>query len=377
MGGSALEMETERASPQHYLNVYVQVQRRLQSEWPKAVTYLPRKHRFKQDHGDLDLLVRRDTVDLTRDWVKSAFEVDEVVVNDGVWTFGVELEVPSSDTSETSALQVDLVTKRRKHWEMSKAFYDFGGLGNLMGKVARWLRYKWGFQGLRMPVYRDPKGERSVKYGEYVLTRDPKEAFEFLGFDYERFQEGFQDMSEIFEYVRSSEHFCREPFMPENMTADQKQRDRKRPVWDSFKNYLRDLERLGELPSKPDSRPTQKEALERAKEAFPHSELHDRLKEDREFVKLRERAKKTWTGRVPMEEFGVTGKELGKMLSNFKDTFRTDRHRVEWLVRNSRENALERFKFANDFDEVDEEKASGDQKKRRFKQNLHQDAFYL
>lgn len=374
MGGSALDRQTERAGPQHYLNVYVQVQRRLQSEWPKVVTYLPRKHRFKQDHGDLDLLVRRDTVNLTRDWVKSAFGVDEVVVNDGVWTFGVELEVPPNGTS---ALQVDLVTKRRKHWEMSKTFFDQSGLGNLMGKLARWLRYKWGFQGLRMPVYRDPQGERSVKYGEYVLTRDPQKAFEFLGFGYERFQEGFQDMTEIFEYVRSSEHFCKEPFMPENMTADQKQRDRKRPVWDQFKTYLQDLEQLGELPSKSESRPTQEEAVKRAKEAFPYSELHTRLEKDREFAELREKAKETWTGRVPMEEFGVEGQELGEMLSNFKDTFDTDRHRVEWLVRNSRENALERFKFANDFDEVDEEKASGDQKKRRFKQNLHQDAFYL
>jgi len=363
MGGHALSRNTERAGPQHYLNVYVQVQRVLQSEWPEAVMYLPRKHRFKQDHGDLDLLVRRDTVGLTRDWVKSAFGVDEVVVNDGVWTFGVELELPPSDTSEKSTLQVDLVTKRKEHWEMSKAFFDQSGLGNLMGKLCRWLRYKWGFQGLRMPVYRDPQGERSVKYGEYVLTRDPKKAFEFLGFDYDRFQEGFQDMSEIFEYVRSSEHFCKEPFMPENMTADQKQRDRKRPVWDQFKNHLRDLEKLGELPSKPDSRPTQEEAVERAKEAFPFCELHHELEQDKEFVELREEAKKTWTGRVPMEEFGVKGSRLGEMLGNFHDTFKTERGRYEWLVRNSREEALERFKWANSehFDDVDEEKARGDE----------------
>lgn len=131
MGGHALDTETHRASPHHYLNVYVQVQRRLQSKWPEAVTYLPRKHRFKQDHGDLDLLVRRDTVDLTRDWVKSTFGVDEVVVNDGVWTFGVELELWPSDTNETATLQVDLVTKRKEHWEMSKAFFDQSGLGKL------------------------------------------------------------------------------------------------------------------------------------------------------------------------------------------------------------------------------------------------------
>jgi hypothetical protein len=218
MGGNALKTNTERAGPQHYLNVYVQVQHRLQSEWPNAVTYLPRKHRSKQDHGDLDLLIRRDTVDLSRKWLKKTFNPNDIHVNDSVWSF------------DWKKFQIDLITKRKEHWECAKVFTDQSGLGNLMGKVARWLRYKWGFQGLRMPVYRDPQGKRSVKYGEYVLTRDPKEAFEFLGFDYERFQEGFQNMSEMFEYVRSSEHFCKEPFMPKNMTADQKHRDRKRPV---------------------------------------------------------------------------------------------------------------------------------------------------
>jgi len=363
MGGNALDVETERASPHHYLNVYVQVQHKILDQWPDARMYLPRKHRYKQDHGDLDLLVRRDTVNFSRHWIRETFGVEDIHVNDGVWTFGVGLPVPISDAHEVSTLQVDLVTKRREHWDMAKVFFDQSGLGNLMGKLARWLRYKWGFQGLRMPVYRDPKGERSVKYGEYVLTRDPREAFEFLGFDYDGFQEGFQDMSEIFEYVRSSEHFCREPFMPENMTADQKQRDRKRPVWDQFKNYLRDLERVGKLPSKPDSRPTQEQAVERAKTAFPHSELHDQLGLDKEFVELREESKETWTGRVPMEEFGVKGKELGRMLGNFHDTFDTERHRYEWLVRNSREEALERFKFANpeQFDNVDVDKAQGDE----------------
>jgi len=364
MGGNALNVETERASPHHYLNVFVQVQHKILNEWPNAQLYLPRKHRYKQDHGDLDLLVRRDTVDLSRDWIKESFGVEEVHVNDGVWTFGVGLPFPASDTYEVSNLQVDLVTKRQEHWGMAKAFFDQSGLGNLQGKLARWLRYKWGFQGLRMPVYKDPDGERSIKYGEYVLTQDPQEAFEFLGFDWDRFEEGFQNMSQIFEYVKSSEYFCREPFMPKNMTADQKQRDRKRPVWDQFGSYLKDLEKLGELPSKPDSRPTQEEAIEKAKEAFPFCDLHDQLSLDRERVLLRGKAKETFTGRDPMEEFGVEGKELGEMLSNFYETFNTSRHRYEWLVRNSREEALERFKFANsdEFEDVDLEKAQGDEK---------------
>jgi len=362
MGGSALKnTKTVRADDGLYLDVYRHVEAKLSREFPNLVHYLPRTVREKSDHGDLDLLVRRDTAPVERETVNRLFSPNELVVNDNVWSFDV------------FNFQVDLIVKRKEYWKTLKTFYDFGGLGNLMGKVARWLRYKWGFQGLRMPVYRDPQGERSLKYGEYVLTRDPREAFEFLSFDYDRFQEGFQDMTEIFEYVRSSEHFCKEPFMPENLTADQKQRDRKRPVWDQFKRHL---EKLGELPSKPDSRPTQEEAMKRAKEAFPFSELHHELEQDKEFVELREEAKNTWTGRVPMEEFGVEGSDLGEMLGNFHDTFNTEKERYEWLVRNSREEALERFKWANSehFDNVDGEKARGDEQENFSKKKYYMKA---
>jgi len=344
MGGNALDTNTERASPHHYLNVFAQVQRRIKSEWPEAITYLPRKHHYKQDHGDLDLLVRRDIVDLSREWVKDTFGVDEIHVNDGVWTFAVELPVPVSDTNETSALQVDLVTKRKEHWEMSKAFFDQSGLSNLCGKIARHLRYKWGYQGLRMPVYRNPDGERSVKYGEYVLTRDPRKAFEFIGFDYDRFQEGFFDLSEMFEYVIGSEFFTKTAFRAENLTADQKQRDRKRPVWAQFQSYIEHVE------DNEYERPTQEEAIERAKSTFPYCDLHNQLPLDREQVELREEASEIFNGRDVIEEFGIEGKELGEKLSNFHDQFETDLAQYSWIVNNGKEAALELFAEANGLD---------------------------
>lgn len=369
MGGNALEANTARASSHHYLNVFAQVQRRLQSEWPEVITYLPRKHRHKEDHGDLDLLVRRDTADLSRSWINSTFDNTDLHVNDGVWTF----DMPLLDSSFDNRFQVDLVTKRPEYWEMSKAYLDQSGFGNLCGKLARWHRYKLGFQGFRMPVYQDPEGERSVKYGEYMLTRDPKQAFEFLGFDYERFQEGFTHMTDIFEYIRGSKYFCKKAFEPENMTADQRHRDRKRPVWNKFKAFLQNID-----TKKTTSRPTQKQAIQKAKKAFPESEIHDRLDRDKETMRLREKARETWTGEVPMNEFGIEGKKLGGMLKAFQRTFLSDRHRFEWLVRNSQEEALERFKWANSnqFGEVDEKLARGDEYSRQSlfqNQNFHQD----
>lgn len=366
MGGNALEANTARASSRHYLNVFAQVQRRLQSEWPEVVTYLPRKHRHKEDHGDLDLLVRRDTANLSRDWINSTFDNRELYLNDGVWTF----DMPLPTSAFENRFQVDLVTKRPEHWEMSKAYLDQGGFGNLAGKLARWLRYKWGFQGLRMPVYKDPEGNQRVKYGEYVLTRDPKEAFGFLGFDYQRFQEGFTYMTDIFEYVRSSKYFCKEAFEPENMTADQRHRDRKRPVWDKFKTFLQNTD----TEKNKQKRPTQEEAIQKAKQAFPESEIHHRLEGDKEMFRLREKARETWTGEVPMNEFGIEGERLGSMIQAFQNTFNSDRHRFEWIVRNTRKEALERFKWANrnHFDEVDQKLAQGDEYSILQNQNLRE-----
>jgi len=307
------------------------------------------------------LLVRRDTANLSREWINSTFDNQDLYVNDGVWTFDVPFSLPAFGALKGSRFQVDLVTKRPEHWKMSKAYFDQSGLFNLCGKLARWRRYKLGFQGLRMPVYKDPEGERSVKYGEYVLTRNPKKAFEFLGFDYEHFEEGFTYMTDIFEYICGSEYFCKEAFESENLTADQRHRDRKRPVWNKFKTFLKNVD------TKKKKRPTQEEAIQKAKKAFPESELHDRLQRDKETIRLREEARETWTGEVPMNEFGIEGKKLGEMIKSFQNTFLSDRHRFEWLVRNSREEALERFKWANSnqFGEVDEKLARGDEYSRQ------------
>ena len=103
--------------------------------------------------------------------------------------------------------------------------------------------------------------------------------------------------------------------------------------------------------------------MERAKEAFPFSDLHTELEQDKEFVELRERAKEVFNGRTVIDAFGIKGKELGKMLSNFNDTFDDGWDRNGWLVRNGTEAALERFKAANSdhFEDIDREKAIGDE----------------
>jgi hypothetical protein len=79
-----------------------------------------------------------------------------------------------------------------------------------------------------------------------------------------------------------------------------------------------------------------------------------------------------------MEKFGVKGSELGEMLEAFHETFSTERARYEWLAQNSREEALERFKWANvkHFDEYDEKMAFEDETPQN-SQNLHQDAFRI
>ena len=333
MGGNALKnTETYRAGSQKYLNVYNQVICRLSSEYPNLVHYLPRQHRSKSDHGDIDILLRSDSVpNLGPDTIESIFNPNEVHSNGGVYSFDVY------------NFQVDLVKKPVKYWKCSKVFFSIGGLGNLSGKIARRMRFKWGFQGLHyMAFYED---NRSVKLGEFVVSKNPREVFEFLGFDFERFLEGFGTQEEMFDYVIESENFSIDAFLPENLTADQRHRDTKRQSYHDFMNYLEE-----NAPKKRMERPSHEEAVKMAEEFFPECGLRDKINASKKKYEKKQRANNIFNGNVLIDEFGITGRKLGEAIGRLKSKYDSDDEYRSHILNVGREAMLDEFAEANDLE---------------------------
>lgn len=327
MGGRALKnTETVRANPRLYLNVYNQVVYKLSTEFPDLVHYLPRKHRTKESHGDIDILIRGDTVELDRDIIQRLFDPNEIHTNDGVWSFDV------------FNFQVDLVVKRKEYWETTKAFFDQSGLGNLMGKVARNRRTKWGFQGLRYTLYSD---DSSKILGEFVLSRDPVSIFDFLGFDYDTFLAGFDTMEDIFEYVVTSKYFNHEMFQPESLTSSQRFRDTKRPAYEMFMQYISDIPPV-RLP-----RMSSGEALDEINTFFPDIGIREKVNQLKEREKLRQEARNKFNGRTIMENFSLSGPELGKAIGKFHNTFSDKNVYYDYVLKTDVEKILSDFKKVN------------------------------
>jgi hypothetical protein len=101
-------------------------------------------------------------------------------------------------------------------------------------------------QGLPRVHSRVIRGCRDGDYmfREILLTREYEAALFFLGYDPERFREGFENLEDIFKYVAGSRYFNRDIFLLENRNAQSRIRDRKRPTYTKFLTWCEDRPNL-------------------------------------------------------------------------------------------------------------------------------------
>lgn len=328
MGGNAVS-NSNRMNMKTYINLFTQVNHLLSVYYPNAVTYLPRGIREKSSHGDIDILVNYPTKYISKNTIKDIFDCNYVHVNDKTYSFGYEL-------NDSSVYQVDLVFLKSQslNWDMFKTFFDVGDLGNLMGKTAYWHDLSYGYQGLRYKVYTKNKDQKLGK--KVLISDDPKTVFEILGYDIKRFREGFQTYEDVFEYVLSSPYVTRETFLPSSLNASQRHRDAKRDMYSKFLNYLETRDGLSDSYIDVDM-----------KERIQHItgvKLDSIIQERRDFHKLHKKASRIFNGRTVMEhDPSIKGKRLGQGMSLFNNYFDSDEIRVNWIIENGEEKALELF----------------------------------
>jgi hypothetical protein len=317
MGGNALSVETNRLDDRTFRWAQRCVRDRILDAFPDAKYHFVRAIREKADHGDMDVLIRQDTVD--RATLRDEFSPTELFSNGRVDSLDYQPE-------DVPRFQLDLVYMRPEWWDVARAFHDWNDLGNLVGKVARFRRMKYGFQGLRIPVYHTM--DRSQKLGEYTLSRCPATIYRALGYDPRvPMVEGFDTFEEMFEFVMSSEYATYDVFQPEALTASQRHLDTKRGVYKMFMDWL-DVKRNQVSPGKTtprftecQRRPSHRSALESAKKVFPDANLKDSIAAKREALKRSETASAVFNGRHALERFDIEGRELGRVLGHMKSYY--------------------------------------------------------
>lgn len=244
----------------------------------------------KQDFGDIDFL---STIDkqIFEKLVEQTENIN-IVAKAEQFSYAIEFKLASN---ELVFVQVDYIKSNLEDFDFSKNFFAFNDLGNLIGRIAAQASFSFGFDGLKRKIYVDNRGdiindlyskkkkneyiphklieetiangEKTVKHMVFteiktvpltslvenarlfknelnrtilktsiIVTKDFDNALKFLGFDVERFKQGFNNMNEVFEFVVSSTFFNKDAFLFENRNHKARARDKKRS------NYLAALE---------------------------------------------------------------------------------------------------------------------------------------
>jgi hypothetical protein len=196
---------------------------------------------------------------------------------------------------------------------------------------------KYGWDGLVITIYSE---NNSRKLSEITLSKDPKRIFEFLGYDYERFQKGFDTLEEIFEYVINGQYFDHSIFLMENLNHIDRKRNKKRK---SYQEFLKYIENKG-IDDTYDFNKDNSNYIDLIHQSFPEVDLKGKIEQLTKKDKENQELNSKFNGRFIMDIFPeLTGKELGNMITNFHKSF--DDYREFGLKHSSDEIMFEFGKF--------------------------------
>jgi len=298
MGGNALKSITLRRVDRQEMDVLLpEIQGKLLSYFSKVE---PLKfYHNKSDFGDLDFLVPAEEMRMDlKDFIKS-LGANEIYKNDSTISFDYQL------------FQIDLIGTPQHNWITTSFYFSYNDLNNLNGRIAHKFGLKFGHEGLHYPI----REESGNLVNRIEISKDPKMIYEFLGLDYNRYLEGFDEVEDIFDFVISSPYFNYKIFDYDQLNHTNRTRNRKRKNYAGFLDYLE----ANLIDKEYQFHPDKDVYLEKINQFFPAANLLVQLDQIRqEFQKRRELATK-FNGELVMELTGLKDKELGQFIFQFKN----------------------------------------------------------
>lgn len=300
MGGTALEQQgviTRRASAQEFHNeIAPTVMGHLRALFPGIEAEVIHSYREKGSFGDMDIIADRGTLPQNAtQQIIDTFHPAAYVRNGPVFSF------------EHDGFQIDLIRYPQPVYDFARQYFAFNDLGNLIGRVAHNMGFKFGHDGLHYPL-RDADNPNHL-ISKVIVTQDFPAALTFLGFDPVRHDAGFNQLEDIFEYVVSSPYFDSASFMLENRSNKARTRDRKRPNYNAFLKWVTDhapgTRRMVTLD--------RSDHLRRARHTFPA--FRERINQAQVDHEVDKRFRAVFNGHRVAALTGQGGKELGQTMA--------------------------------------------------------------
>lgn len=312
MGGKALNkygVFTERKNIAEFLNLAKKIQDNITSNLSISTAVVKYYH-TKESHGDLDLLIKMDKgVNINwRKYIEKHFNPQAIHNNGGVYSFDHE------------NFQIDFIPIKEDKWEIAQIYYSYDPLGNIMGKTFHKFGLSYGWNGL----YYKYRNSHGTNCENILISTNPREIFNFGGYDYDKYLNGFETLEDIFEFVIHSLNFDSEMFKIENLKSIDKKRNRKRGTYHMFLNYLKD----NNIVIKKEFEKDKSKYLTSIDNFFPKAKLKERIGELNEINSKNLFLAEKFNGNLVMEWLPeLKGKELGIAIKNFRnylgDTYET------------------------------------------------------
>lgn len=264
-------------------------------------------YRTKESFGDIDILVK------VNPFIK---EVRKIITTAIEGHFGRELPKESNgpvmsmaiplsiNPEEKQSLQVDFIFSDQSEYDFALKYYSWNDCGNLVGRIANKMGMSFAHYGL---IYRVM--DKTNVVSTITVTTDFDKALEFLGFDPVRWNQGFDTVEDIYKFIASGKYFTASIFALENRNHTARMRDRKRPTYMGFLEYVKDIQGGYEFSD-------ESEYLQKMFEFFPTTKYH--FDEIMKVKKVKDVAKEKFNGDVVSGITGLTGQMLGKFMKSIK-----------------------------------------------------------
>ncbi|KLC04016.1 hypothetical protein XP420_15485 [Xanthomonas perforans] len=299
MRGSALQtVATKRLAADSYRQLAAEVMDTLHRD-SRVRVEVARSIGAKADFSHMKLLADRSTmpVDVAA-MVRRLYSPNEVVINEDVLSFDV------------AAFQVDLICVPSSEYNTARDYFAFNDLGSLIGRLANRMGFKYGHSGLR---YKLRDGDFLV--ADLTVTTEMPAAFEYLGYDYCRFNRGFYALEEVFAFAASSIYFDPAAYLLQGRVHRDRGRDKKPQ---NYRSFLEWLKTAGATSGSSADLPRENH-LQRALSQFPA--FANALSRTQETLAGSRRRKQIFNGRIVAELTGLDDPALGQLIRQLHDAY--------------------------------------------------------
>ncbi len=305
MGGALLQLwnlPTNRIPKNEYEKLGDYLIDALNTFCPDRKYRIYKSFKNKISYGDIDIQVESISGDKI-DWIKFFRGLSGYHPHKNGHTISVPIKGFQSDFNFIGS----------ENYEISYIYHSYE-TGNFLGRQANAMGALYGHKGLflHIPLNYFNSELPSHEFKDIQVTKNAKEIFAILGYDYSRFEKEFNDESEMFDWIVKSRYFNPALFAFEALNSPNRTRNRKRAC------YARFVELCKNLPTNSNS--VDKEKIrEKIIQSYPH--IQGEIDKARAEILLNKERRAKFNGHIVTQMFGLEGPELGSFIVVFKKKF--------------------------------------------------------